>query len=169
MAHCGRRWAAYAGPVSPVPSDLDVVNAHRYVSLTTFRRDGAPVSTPVWIARDGGELVVVTVDPSGKLKRLAHTSRVELRPCDMRGRVPDGAPTYAGTAVVVRTPEGVAAVKRAIGRKYVMARLGDAVAAVTDRVPTARARAPASASRWADAGQTSRLDKAVSGTPLTCG
>ena len=117
-----------------MPSDLDVVNAHRYVSLTTFRRNGARVSTPVWIARDGGELVVVTVDPSGKLKRLAHTSRVELRPCDIRGRVPGGTTTYAGTAVVDRTPEGVAAVKRAIGRKYVMARLGDAVAAVTDRV-----------------------------------
>jgi PPOX class probable F420-dependent enzyme len=117
-----------------MPDDLDVVNANRYVSLTTFRRTGVPVSSAVWISRDAGELVVVTVDPSGKLKRLAHTSRVELRPCDMRGRVPDGAPTYAGTAVVDRSPEGVAAVKRAIGRKYVMARLGDAVAAVTDRL-----------------------------------
>ncbi len=117
-----------------MPDDLDVVNANRYVSLTTFRRTGVPVSSAVWISRDAGELVVVTVDPSGKLKRLAHTSRVELRPCDMRGRVPDGAPTYAGTAVVDRSPEGVAAVKRAIGRKYVMARLGNAVAAVTDRV-----------------------------------
>jgi PPOX class probable F420-dependent enzyme len=122
-----------------MPSDLDVVNANRYVSLTTFRRSGEPVSTPVWVALDGAELVVDTVDPSGKLKRLAHTSRVELRPCDLRGRVPEGAPTYAGTAVVVRTPEGVAAVKRALGRKYVMARLGDALARVTDRV---RPRAP---------------------------
>ena len=120
--------------MTALPNDLDVVNANRYVSLTTFRRTGAPVSSPVWIARDAGDLVVITVDPSGKLKRLAHTSRVELRPCDMRGRVPDGAPTYAGTAVIDRSPEGVAAVKRAIGRKYVMARLGDAVAAVTDRV-----------------------------------
>lgn len=115
-------------------STLDEVAAHRYVSLTTFRRSGAPVSTPVWVARDGGELVVVTVDPSGKLKRLDRDPRVELRPCDVRGRVPAGAPTYAGTAVVDRTPSGVAAVKRAIGRKYVLARLGDAVAAVTDRL-----------------------------------
>lgn len=122
-----------------MPSDLDVLNAQRYVSLTTFRRTGAPVSTPVWIARDGAELVVVSVDPAGKLKRLAHTARVELRPCNPRGRVPEGAPTYAGTAVVVRTPEDVAAVKRALARKYVMARLGDAVARVTDRV---RPRAP---------------------------
>ena len=126
---------------TPPPSDVDVVAANRYVSLTTFRRTGEPVSSPVWIARDAGELVVITVDPAGKLKRLAHTSRVELRPCDIRGRVPDGAPTYAGTAVVDRTPEGVAAVKRAMGRKYVMARLGDAIARVTDRIRPRGARA----------------------------
>lgn len=114
-------------------SDFDAVAAHRYVSLTTFRKTGVPVSSPVWVAPDGDELVVITVDPSGKLKRLAHTSRVELRPCDMRGRVPEGAPTYAGTAVVVRSAEGVAAVKGAMARKYLLARLGDAVAAVTDR------------------------------------
>jgi PPOX class probable F420-dependent enzyme len=119
---------------TPLPNDLDVVNANRYVSLTTFRRTGTPVSTPVWVARDGGELVVISVDPAGKLKRLAHTSRVELRPCDIRGRVPEGAPTYAGTAVVDRTPDGVAAVKRAVGRKYAMARLGNALAVVTDRI-----------------------------------
>lgn len=122
-----------------MPSDPEVVNANRYVSLTTFRRDGTPVSSPVWIARDGSELVVITVDPTGKLKRLAHTARVEMRPCDIRGNVPDGAPTYAGTAVVDRSAEGVAAVKKAIARKYVMARIGDAVAVVTDRI---RKRSP---------------------------
>ena len=130
--------------MSPLPDNLDVVDANRYVSLTTFRRTGAAVSSPVWVARDGGELVVITVDPSGKLKRLAHTPRVELRPCDMRGNVPEGAPTHAGTAVVDRTPEGVAAVKRAIGRKYLMARLGDALAVVTDRL---RKRSPRAAIR----------------------
>lgn len=123
---------------------LDEVAAHRYVSLTTFRRSGAPVSTPVWVARDGDELVVVTNDPSGKLKRLAHDPRVKVRPCDVRGRVPEGAPTYAGTAVVDRSPEGVAAVKRAIGRRYVLARLGDALASVTDRI---RPRTPRAAIR----------------------
>ena len=42
-------WAqptAYAGPVIPLPNDLDVVDANRYVSLTTFRRTGTPVATP---------------------------------------------------------------------------------------------------------------------------
>jgi uncharacterized protein len=123
------------------PDDLEAVAAHRYVSLTTFRRTGQPVSTPVWIARDGHELVVITVDGAGKTKRLAHTSRVELRPCDLRGTVPDGAPTYEGTARVVRTPAEITAVKRAIGAKYLMARLGDAAAALTSRFLTRQPRA----------------------------
>ena len=121
--------------------ELAAVAAHRYVSLTTFRRSGAAVSTPVWIARDGDELVVITIDGLGKTKRLAHTARVELRPCDMRGAVPEGAPTHHGTASVVRAPEEVAAVKRAIGSKYLLGRLGDAVAAVTSRFIARKPRA----------------------------
>ena len=111
------------------------------MSLTTFRRTGQPVATPVWIARDGDELVVITVDGVGKTKRLAHTSRVELRSCDVRGTVPHGAPTHHGTARVVRATEEVAAVKQAIGAKYRLARLGDAAAAVASRVVKRKPRA----------------------------
>ncbi|KGN37789.1 PPOX class F420-dependent oxidoreductase [Knoellia subterranea] len=89
-----------------------------YVELTTFRRTGAPVATPVWIAPDGEDLLVVTVDNVGKTKRLAHTARVELRPCDVRGTVVPNAPRYAGRARVDRDRAAVARVKRAIGRKY---------------------------------------------------
>lgn len=113
---------------------LATVAAYRYVSLTTFRRTGESVATPVWIARDGDELVVITVDGVGKTKRLRRNPAVELRPCDMRGQVAEGAPMFTGTARVVRDEAGVAAVKRAIGAKYPMARLGDAIAAVTDRL-----------------------------------
>ncbi|MDT7579905.1 MAG: uncharacterized protein QOK35_1169, partial [Pseudonocardiales bacterium] len=42
----------------------------QFVSLSTFRRSGAPVATPVWIARDGDALVVTTIADSGKVKRL---------------------------------------------------------------------------------------------------
>ena len=70
----------------------------RFVSLTTFRRSGEPVSTPVWVARDGDALVVTTPVGSGKVKRLRHTPRVELRPCGRTGKVADGAPVRTGTA-----------------------------------------------------------------------
>ena len=93
----------------------------KYASLTTFRRTGAAVSTPVWIAPavDGsGRLAVITVDDTGKTKRLAHTPRVELRACDMRGRVAPGTPTYAGTAHVVRGADDIARVRAAVVAKY---------------------------------------------------
>jgi len=90
----------------------------RYVELTTFRRNGTGVPTPVWIAPDGDDLLVVTVDDTGKTKRLAHTARVELRACSVRGEVAPGAPRYAGRASVHRDPASVARVKRAIGAKY---------------------------------------------------
>ncbi|MCZ2807483.1 PPOX class F420-dependent oxidoreductase [Modestobacter sp. VKM Ac-2983] len=59
----------------------------RYVSLTTFRRTGEAVPTPVWAAPEGDALVVWTRADSGKVKRLRHTSRVTVAPCDMRGRL----------------------------------------------------------------------------------
>ena len=95
--------------------------AAKYVLLTTFRRTGAPVATPVWLAPslDDPELfTVITVDETGKTKRLAHTDTVEVRRCDIRGRVPEGAPVFRGTARVVRDEAGVAAVRRAVVGKY---------------------------------------------------
>ena len=83
---------------------------HRFVSLTTFRRSGAPVSTPVWVARDGDALVVLTPSGSGKVARLRHDPRVEVRPCGRFGAVADGVVPVPGTAEI---HEGVAAEQRA--------------------------------------------------------
>ena len=55
--------------------------------------------------------------------------------------MPDGTPTYRGTARVVRSPEEIAAVKRAIGHKYLLARLGDALRPLTSRVVKDKPRA----------------------------
>ena len=106
---------------------LSLVDRQRYVSLTTYRRTGEGVATPVWIARDGDELVVISIDGVGKTKRLARDASVLLRPCDLRGSVSPDAPTWTGTARVVRDEAGVAAVRRVIGAKYLMARLGNMV------------------------------------------
>ncbi len=92
-----------------------------YVSLTTFRRSGEPVSSPVWVApavADAGDLVVITLADTGKVKRLRHTPDLELRPCDRRGRVAEGAPVFRGTGRIVEDPVDVLDVKRAIGAKY---------------------------------------------------
>jgi len=63
------------------------MDGHRYVSLATVRRSGAEVKTPVWFAAADGRLYVFTAGDSGKVKRLRHSPRVRLAPCDARGRV----------------------------------------------------------------------------------
>ena len=55
--------------------------------LTTFRRSGRAVSTPVSIVVDGEAVYFVTAVDSGKAKRLAHTDAVTLAPCTTGGRV----------------------------------------------------------------------------------
>ena len=88
-------------------------------SPTTFRRDGTPVPTPVWIAWDGDALVVTTPAKTGKVKRLRHNPRVELRPCNRRGAVPDGASAVAGAAEVLTPgPRHVAALREKYGVQY---------------------------------------------------
>lgn len=77
-------------------TDLDTLGDSRYVSLTTFKRDGTPVATAVWVARDGDHLYVTTPLETGKVKRLRHTARVLLAPCDLRGQIT--GPHVEGTA-----------------------------------------------------------------------
>ena len=89
--------------------------ASRYVSLTTFRRTGEPVATPVWAAPDGDALVVWTRADSGKVKRLRHTARVTVAPCDVRGRVE--GPAVDATAELLAPADWPAAV-RVLARRY---------------------------------------------------
>ncbi len=56
------------------------------MSLSTFRRNGAEVATPVWFAAAGAKLYVFTAGDSGKVKRLRHSSQARVSPSDSRGR-----------------------------------------------------------------------------------
>ncbi|WP_245588754.1 MULTISPECIES: PPOX class F420-dependent oxidoreductase [Actinoalloteichus] len=103
---------AGTGPGNPA---LDRLGAARYLAVTTFRRSGQPVVTPVWLARDGDALVVWTVADSGKVKRIRHTPTVRLAPCDVRGRVT--GPETGGRAVVLG-PEDSDRARRLVSRRY---------------------------------------------------
>jgi PPOX class probable F420-dependent enzyme len=98
--------------MTPLPSST-------YVSLTTFRRTGVPVSTPVWAAPDGDSIVVWTRTDSGKVKRLRHTTRVTCAPCDFRGRTQ--GPAVDGVAEFIARaewPGALAALRRAYGFRF---------------------------------------------------
>ncbi|WP_326700839.1 PPOX class F420-dependent oxidoreductase [Streptomyces sp. NBC_01754] len=88
-----------------------------YVSLTTYRKDGTPVATPVWAAADGDVLYVWTRSDSWKVRRLRNDSRVRVTVCDVRGRIAEGAPSAEGTARLL-DEAGTAAVRGVLARKY---------------------------------------------------
>ena len=62
--------------------DLD---RHWAVRLTTFRRDGTPVSTPVNVAAKGNRLFFRTYEQAGKFKRIRNNPRVLVAPSNPRG------------------------------------------------------------------------------------
>ena len=94
-------------------SDLD---RHRYVSLATFRRNGAEVATPVWFAALGARLYVVTAGDSGKVKRLRNTPRARVAPSNGRGRV-QGA-WQPATARLIDDPQLIDRARAALHGKY---------------------------------------------------
>ncbi|MFD8062873.1 PPOX class F420-dependent oxidoreductase [Streptomyces cyaneofuscatus] len=88
-----------------------------YVSLTTYRKDGTPVATPVWAAAEGEVLYVWTRSDSWKVKRLRNNTDVVVTVCDVRGRIAEGAPKAEGTARLLDAEE-TRAVRKLLARKY---------------------------------------------------
>ncbi len=90
----------------------------RFILLTTYRRSGEAVSTPVWVGREGDALVVLTPARSGKVRRLRRDPRVQVQPCGRFGKVPKGAEPIAGTAEVREDPVEVERARGTIRRTY---------------------------------------------------
>jgi uncharacterized protein len=90
----------------------------QFLSLTTFRKSGERVSTPMWVVQDGDALIMFTPQASGKVKRLRNSPRVELRPCSRRGRVKDGVEPVAGVAEVPTDEDSLERATGIIRRKY---------------------------------------------------
>lgn len=87
----------------------------RAVMLTTFKRDGTAVGTPVWpIGRDG-MIYATSVETSSKVKRIRRDGHVTLAACTQRGTVT--GPTYAATARLL-PPEETQAIVEAKTRRY---------------------------------------------------
>lgn len=122
-------------------ADLKELGAEKYLQLTTYRKSGDGVPTPVWVVQDGDSLLVYTDLTSGKVKRLRHTPGVTLTPCDMRGRVPDGATTTQAVATVAEDPDAIKVLRGKVIAKYgLFARLfvlsGDVMSAIRRKPQT---------------------------------
>ncbi|WP_344004821.1 PPOX class F420-dependent oxidoreductase [Streptomyces thermocarboxydovorans] len=89
--------------------------AGKYLLVTSYRRNGTPVATPVWVVRDGDALGVWTAADSGKVKRIRNRPDVLVGPCDMRGN-PTGDQVPATAEIC--DAETTARYRRLIARKY---------------------------------------------------
>ena len=117
------RWrAARAGGslclLGMVDQSLTALAGQQFVALTTFKRNGEGVVTPMWIGRDGDALFVWTPADAWKVKRVAHDPRVLLAPSGRFGKVRDDVTPVAGTAEVITEPATVERLRRVIQRKY---------------------------------------------------
>ena len=75
---------------------LDNLRQTKTVLLTTYKRDGTPVATPVSIAFDGDRAFFRTWHKAGKAKRLRNNPTVEVAPSTFGGK--DSGPAIRAEA-----------------------------------------------------------------------
>jgi uncharacterized protein len=95
------------------------ISDEKYVSSTTYRKSGTPVSTPTWIIDLApGRVGFWTSSKSGKYKRLRNSPRITLQPSDGRGRVKAGTAPIEGTATLATSGPDFDAVQSKVRAKY---------------------------------------------------
>ncbi len=72
-------------------AERDTILNAQYVALTTYRRDGTPVVTPVWAAAEGDSLFIFSNPNAGKVKRMRNSSRATVAPCTATGMITGAA------------------------------------------------------------------------------
>ena len=102
---------------STIPGEI---RGQKYISLASFRKNGAAVYTPVWFAEDDGKLYVMTRNDSGKYKRIRNNPQIKIAPCNIRGKI-TGAEFPARARIL--PPEEWERARKAIRTKYWLTRI----------------------------------------------
>ncbi len=101
-------------------SGVGALAGEKYISLTTFKRDGTPVATPVWVVSDDGRRLLVWTGPNTwKVKRLRRNPRVVVSASDVRGRT--RGESYEGVGRLLDIPHG-SLLEPLLDRKYGLTR-----------------------------------------------
>jgi PPOX class probable F420-dependent enzyme len=116
LLHRLRQGGWVVGPVEPAAGPaLTPLRTRKTVAMTTYRRSGAGVPTPVSLAVDGDRAVFRTYAKAGKTGRLRRDPRVTVVASTARGR-PIG-PGFTGRARLLDGPEAARAA-RLLRRKH---------------------------------------------------
>ncbi len=101
-------------------SSVSALAGEKYISLTTFKQDGTPVATPIWVVSDDGRRLLVWTGPkTWKVKRLRRNPRVVVAASDLRGRT--RGESYEGVGRLLDIPQG-SLVEPLLDRKYGLTR-----------------------------------------------
>lgn len=120
-------------------STFSTLNGQQYMNLTTFRKSGEAMITPVWFAQEGDTLYMFTTADAGKVKRIRNSGRVQVSPSDRAGK-PLGSAVDAH-ARLLNAAEGAHAdvllskkyglMKRLIGVVHLLRRSSNVYIAIT--------------------------------------
>ena len=103
-----------------------ISNRERYINLSTRKRDGSFVNTPVWFAQKGetNNYYVYSLKNVGKVKRIRNYPDVKVGICTYSGK-PKGGWFYA-IADLVNEPENIKVAYSVLRKKYgIRFRVGD--------------------------------------------
>ena len=101
----------------PIPREIQ---RQKYISLSTFRKSGAAVPTPVWFGEQDDKLYVKTRSDSGKYKRIRNNPQVRIAPCTIRGKIT--GPDFSARARILPSEDWTLA-RRSIEKKYWLTRI----------------------------------------------
>ena len=74
-------------PVQRPAAELEALFPGRYLSVTSFKRDGTGVATPLWFVSDGRRLFALTDLHSAKVRRIRGNPRVLVASCRADGKL----------------------------------------------------------------------------------
>jgi hypothetical protein len=95
------------------------LRGHKYCLLTTFRKSGEPIPTPVWFGLTDGKAYIGSDAAAGKVKRIRSNPRVHVAPCTPRGK-PLGSPVEGHARILA--PDESERAEHALAANYGMFR-----------------------------------------------
>ena len=103
-----------------------ISNREHYINLSTRKRDGSFVNTPVWFAQEGetNNYYVYSLDNSGKVKRIRNFPDVKVATCNFSGKLKGN--WVDANANLVDESENIKTAYECLRKKYgIRFRVGD--------------------------------------------
>ena len=99
----------------------EILRNQNYIALTTFRKNGQGVTTPIWFAFDRDRILFSTCEKYRKVRRMKNNPNVEIAPAKARNGAPSDykiiGKTIRGVARLLEGEEAETA-NRLLRKKY---------------------------------------------------